>query len=412
VTYGLMVTMGQTTVPATPIAGAVNAVFPPYTQQFYKFNATSDVVEVIFTYESSFAITATLFNLGGETCSQTVTSGAASYFWNCNGLKGETYILLEGTNAIEQGAAQPTFNLQVNPIAPVTLTSTPAQATFALAPYYTTRFFQFAANGSESTQIEVQTNGAVQIELWSNDCDDGTQNENLLEFDCYEGTCLIPFSWDNGRYSNVSSTFYVTLTAFAPTQASISLLQGQSGTCVQPDSTELCDITWSVWNYGTGNNGFAAQEAASLRLYNQLVDAFCPPCGCPEISKSCNESIVEYVCMETYRACDSDGMQTSVCQDTCLDIQENCGYTFEQVGFPLLACNHNSYYTGSDDICTDIYGISVTDGTDVWLWIVISIVVVLAIVIIAAVIGFLAFKKFKHGRQTSTYESISGIEED
>jgi len=34
------------------------------------------------------------------------------------------------------------------------------------------------------------------------------------------------------------------------------------------------------------------------------------------------------------------------------------------------------------------------------------------IVIIAAVIGFLAFKKFKHGRQTSTYESISGIEED
>merc|ERR1712110_574338 len=415
VTYGLMVTMGQSTAPVVDITNPVSAVFPPYTQQSYKFTPTaSNVVEVIFTYESSFPITATLFNIGNNvTCQEEITSGVASYFWNCNGLSGDSYILLEGESGVSDAPNQPTFTLEVNEISPVTLTSTAADVTFASGPYLTTRFFQFNANGSESTQIQVTTNGAVQVELWSNVCgDEDTNNENLLEFYCYGSTCLIPFSWDSGSYSNVSSQFMVTLTGFAPTTASVSLLQGQSQTCVQPEDTDLCEITWSVWNYGTDENGFAAQEAASLRLYNQLVNAFCPPCGCPEISKSCNESIVEYVCMETYRACDSDGMQTSVCQDTCLDVQENCGYTFEQVGLPLLSCNHNSYYVGDDEICTDIYGITVTDGTDVWLWIVIAVVAVLAILIIAAVIGLIAFKKYKHGRQTSTYESISGIEED
>ena len=413
VTFGVMATLGQSGAAIQQLDGsAVTGVFPAYTKQFYSFTPASEssVIEITFSTESSFDITATLINLGGEVCEQQISEDA-SYFWNCNGMKGEFYILLETSGNTSPLPVLPTFTLQVQEYTPTTLSNTPTAVSFAAAPYTTTRFFQFAASANQSTQIEVGTNGAVFIELWSNTCDD-TDNNSLFQFACYESTCLIPFSWDIGIYPDVSQTFYLSVQGFAPTEANVTLLAGQANTCVQPEPTDLCDITWSVWNYGTGDQGFAAQEAASLRLYNQLVDAFCPPCGCPEISKSCNESLIEYVCTETYRACDSNGMQASVCQDTCFDVQENCGYTFEEVGLPLLACNHNSYYTGNDDICTDVYGITVTDGTDTWLWIVIAVVAVVAILIIAGVIGFLAFKKFKHGRQTSTYESISGIEED
>ena len=147
---------------------------------------------------------------------------------------------------------------------------------------------------------------------------------------------------------------------------------------------------------------------ASIRLYQELLDAFVPPCE--EVSKSCNNSLIEFVCTQTYRACDYSGYQASICKDSCNDVEENCGKTFTSVGYPQFECNHNYYYSNDDEICEDIYDV-VSDDSDKFLWLILLIVLFFIVVIILAVAAFLGYKKYKSHRGYETLDDNGQYQE-
>merc|ERR1712137_497955 len=228
-------------------------------------------------------------------------------------------------------------------------------------------------NEAESVQIdlEVLQGPAVTLEIWDNSCGGAfNSNQVLTSFTCYSGHCLMPFSWADGDIFNSTFSYYITVSGVAPAMYNLNIKVGEENTCYEPEEGDLCDVEWTVWDYGTGETGELGQASAALRSYNQLVNAFCS-CGCSEVSKACNDSLIEYACTQTYRA-----------------------------------CNHNFYYSNSDDICEDIYQITITDGTDVILYIVIVLVLLVLILLILGAVGFFVMKKVKASK-AGGYEKIA-----
>jgi hypothetical protein len=289
------------------------------------------------------------------------------------------------------------------------ITETSAEGKQFTSSSESSHFYVFSNNGGESVQIDLEvTQGpSVTIDIFDAQCSPSGGNQLLTSLTCYSGHCEIPFSWANGAVFNTSYTVYMTVSGFAPSSYNLQVYSGEEETCITPGDTDLCDISWSIWDYHSGDMGIENQASAAELLYNQLVTVFCPPCGCSEISSACNDSLIEYACTQTYRACNDNGLQTSVCEDTCEDIEENCGYTFEEVGLPWLSCNHNFYYGDFDSVCEDIYDITETDSSDTILWIVIVLVVLFILLLVLGAAGFFGYKKFKASRQKTSYDEIA-----
>jgi len=275
---------------------------------------------------------------------------------------------------------------------------------FTTNDYYV---FTLTEQDSITIQIDVTIGPAVTAQLISSDCAYGNLADYVLtSIDCFYGPCLIPISGAMGDLFNSSSPYYIIVSGVYPSQYNIAVLGGSDQTCTSPNTTgsDLCDVSWTVWNYQVGDTGFDNQNLAALRLYNQLVEAFVPTCE--DISESCNNSLIQYACTSTYRACDFNGFQASICGSSCQDVENNCGSTFEQVGLPLLSCNHNFYYTPGDAVCDDIYDVSDGNGGNKLLWLIALVVIFLVILIFGAIGAFLIYKKWKTSRQKGSYESI------
>ena len=351
---------------------------------------------------------------GPSSCASTETrSGATSYYWwGCvaeDSVRFQVTISTPSNLSVLPGGS---YSVTANSLSSVQLGASAISAEID-AFYQVERFYTFVADTSNSFVIDIElTQGpSIEVAVYGTNCTEG-QNTLVTALTCYYGPCPIPIDWSTTGFTN-DTQYYVVISGSAPAKYSISLLAGEAETCVEATNTTLCTmVDWNVWNYGTGEAGFEQQNTASIVLYNDLVARFCPPCECVELSSSCNDSLIEFACTQTYRACDTTGLQASICQDSCEDIEENCGYTFEEVGLPQYSCNHNFYYTDSDgnDVCDDIYGINDTSG-DKLLWLIVLIVVALILIVLIAVGAFIFYKKYQQAKRTGNYEAIQDANE-
>ena len=418
-----MATIGLTNASVTPLVSGVArsdpSLYQTNSQKVYSFSSPASVTMVSLSSPIDSVVASLFFTPPADQANSPKSCGKElsetySYFWGCTKLPSSDFkVIVSGDGAYSGPPISNTsYTIVAASLNPTTLTSTPQSIT--QSPPQTRSFFTVPVDVSQSLQVNITTSPSayLRVELWSNKCSTGGDNQIIDFFDCFGGTCLLSVSWSNGELPDESGivNYIITVTGTRQTTFSISYTAGEASNCVTPPETQLCSISWSIWDYGTGEAGFQAQEQASIRYYNQLVEAFCPPCACPEISKACNQSLVTYACTQTYRACNDDGFQTSTCQETCSDVETNCGLTFAQVGLPALSCNHNSYYLPTDDICLAIYGIG-SGESDVVLWVVIVIVVICVILILIGVALYLAFLKYKVARQLSSYETIAEVSE-
>jgi len=248
---------------------------------------------------------------------------------------------------------------------------------------------------SVSTPVDCKTPITMPVEyFWG--CESVAQDFNIIVSPVSSGDIVSPSATFNVE---VQSLGFTNLTLGSSSNQFISSYETKAFYVFSNNQAESVQIDLEV----------TKGPASAQRFYNQLLNAFCPPCGCSEVSSKCNNSLIEYACTQAYRACNDNGLQTSICEDSCQDIEENCGYTFSEVGLPWLSCGHNFYYGDFDDVCEDIYGITETDGTDVFLWIVIVLVVLFGLLIFLGIIGFFGYKKFK---AKNSYEKIEEVESD
>jgi len=339
-------------------------------------------------------------------------SGITSYYWwGCDKVASLTFRLTIAAPADLSVLPGANYTVTANSLSSSKLTDTDVTFQFT-KDQATQQFYTFTADTSNSFVINIALSQgpAIFVYVYNGNCT-GTENELITSLVCLYGPCSIPIDWSTAGFEN-GTQYYVVTEGIAPAQYSISLAAGEDQTCVEATGTTLCTmVEWNVWDYGTGEAGFEQQNAASIVLYNDLVARFCPPCECVELSSKCNDSLIEFACTQTYRACDTTGLQASICQDTCEDIEENCGYTFEEVGLPQYSCNHNFYYTDTDGstVCEDIYDIDVTSG-DKLLWLIVLVVVALILIVLIAVGAFIFYKKYKQKRMGS-YEAIQDANE-
>merc|ERR1712137_503142 len=422
VTFGIMATMaveaGNVVALADNVAVTGDITFTDTLYYSYSYTPSSNpIVSVSFTsaamnvesvqlimWESAYQVATSMNQLCVDLIGTPI-----SYFWQCNEAPSSFNIIVSPVTTNSMVLPNSTFTLNVHAMTFTNLTEESVTSkSFSSSIYQTTDFYVFSNNEAESVQIdlEVLQGPAVTLEIWDNSCGGAfNSNQVLTSFTCYSGHCLMPFSWADGDIFNSTFSYYITVSGVAPAMYNLNIKVGEENTCYEPEEGDLCDVKWTVWDYGTGETGELGQASAALRTYNQLVNAFCS-CGCSEVSKACNDSLIEYACTQTYRACNDNGLQTSICEDSCADIEENCGRTFTDVGLPWLSCNHNFYYSNSDDICEDIYQITITDGTDVILYIVIVLVLLVLILLILGAVGFFVMKKVKASK-AGGYEKIA-----
>jgi len=410
VTYGVMATYSTYTPETVALTSGT-----PFTQSYtndnsfyYTYTGNNEVTSI--TIRDGDNLDAQLLFLMNEPntrplCAATLTPPVQYYWGTCNILPDSFMIEVDSpTNDII--LTDSTFEIEVNSYSVNVLSETPTLVTFT-ETFEARAFHKFLLDDDDSVQLEVNVTQGTQIviSIWEDSC-----TQPLLETVCYSGTCLIPFAWSTGVLKPSTEYYYVTVDGYGPTSYSIVVDIGDEETCIETGSTELCDISWPTWNYANGQQGVDARNTAAIKFYTQLAEAFCPPCSCDQLSSSCNSSLIEFTCTQTYRACGDNGIQTSVCQDTCADIEDNCGMTFEQAGLPMFSCNHNFYYAEDNEICTDTYGITVTDSSDIILYIVVIIVAFLIVLILAAVVAFVVFKKYKPMLHKGGYEAIENPE--
>mmetsp|Transcript_62455 Transcript_62455/g.94323 ORF Transcript_62455/g.94323 Transcript_62455/m.94323 type:complete len:2246 (-) Transcript_62455:51-6788(-) len=420
--FGIMATMGTVSTPVTSLTnGQVYEQEFSYTMEdVYNYQSSAAIVSlevstsamnaelVVELWDTAYSQNATLTTNQKNSCMTSVTN-SLTYFWGCNPMPEANIVVSSSSSKIVLPGS--TYSIVASDLSFVDLGTPATGMKFSSGSSKTTHFYTFANEASDSVQIdlEVTSGTAVTLEIWDVHC---VSHSALLSMDCFSGHCLIPFSWANGDLFNSSRSYYLTVSGYYPSTYNLNVDIGEDSTCYEPDLGDdaLCsDVTWSIWNFET-TNGTTYQENSAARLYNQLVDAFCPPCGCVELSSACNSSLIQFACTQTFRACGSTGLQTSVCGETCEDIENNCGYTFEQVNLPEFSCNHNFYYSDSDEVCTEIYGIDSSSGSSIWLWIILSVVIVAIILAILAVVAFFGYKKYKARSANGNYEEIANNE--
>jgi len=349
----------------------------------------------------------TVDNVPAQSCitSSGTNAGVTNYYWwDCDDVSSISFQITFSTPKNLTVLPGMSYSVTANTLTSAVLSNTAISAQFDES-HSTEHFYTFTTDTSNSfvIDIEVLQGPAVFFSIYGGNCTEG-ENTYITGLVCLFGPCDIPIDWSTTGFQN-NTKYYVVVDGSAPSKYSISLLAGEDQTCVPATNTSLCTmVDWNVWNYGTGEQGFEQQNAASIVFYNDLLNRFCPPCECVELSSACNDSLIEFTCTQTYRACDTTGLQASICEDSCADVEENCGYTFQEVGLPQYSCNHNFYYSNDDEIC-DIYGNNDTSG-DKLLWLIVLIVVALILIVLIAVGAFIFYKKYQQAKRTGNYEAI------
>jgi len=411
ITYGVAYFFGTSSSPATALTSGVAATAPvPWATSeqvadYYIFAPSSGKVLSIDVVPSHPLISVASTVSGGDFCDQSFEGHFETWYCDANSAPASVVVSVDASAPVDLTVpAGETYSITASNFEFFNLTSANSSDSFS-GSSYETHYYTFNMNKNDAVQfdLEVLSGPAMKIQVFS-DC-----GSNLIsELTCYMGHCYLPVSWASGDLVVSGTPYHLTVTGRFPGEYTLDLLVGESQTCVPVTGATMCDIEWSVWNYGQGESGMNGTNLASIRLYNELVVAFIPPCE--EISKACNDSLKEFVCTQTYRACDYSGYQASICLDSCNDVEENCGKTFTAAGYPQFACSHNYYYANDDEICEDIYDV-VSDDSDKYLWLILLIVVFFIVVIFVAVGAFLVYKKYKSHRGYETLDDGSQYQE-
>jgi hypothetical protein len=338
-----------------------------------------------------------------------IISTPVQYFFGCSARSNYTFTVTPTVST----ATPPSTTYDISAVSsPITALTSPTTQTFQ-QDYETLSLYSFSVDSEVSLEvlIEVTVGPSVDVQLFSSTCDDNGNNVLIEEFTCYFGACVLPVSQRQGVVANSSTTavtYFVSVSGFSPAQYTISVSQGESQTCAVPneDDLQFCTIvSWSTWSYESDSNIIQDQDDTAQRRFDFLYLQFCPPCLCQELSEECNTSLIEYVCTQTFRACDFEGFETSVCLTSCQDVEQNCGGTFEEIGLPELSCNHNFYLSEDDPICTDIYQ-TTSSNSELILWIVVGVVLFIVVVVLVTVAAFVIYKQVQAKRRASSYEVL------
>lgn len=404
----------------------------PSSKQFFSFYSTNDfssydILEIIIlisndnnplhsnNYFNSFIIeSSSPFSsfLPSFNCLDEIIT-PVDYFWECSKIYENSFYLLIENNQEEEENEEANdfilpdliFTIEINEFSFINITELISVEKQFLTSFSSSHFYLLSNHLYQQEAIDlnfdVLLGPSISIEIYSSiDSNDecfSDNNKNLLisSFICYYGHCDFPFSWANGNLFNSSYSFYILISGSYPSTYNFNIQSGKDEICFYPSIYNgFCDISWSIWDYHGGQFNVDNQVNYAENLYSKLVNSFCPPCSCSQISSACNESLIQYACAQSFRACDEFGFESSICEHTCVSVEQNCGLTFEQVNLPYLSCNHNFYYSDYDSICQDIYDISLSDSTNIVLWIGISFGALVLLILILFVLSFFIYKKF------------------
>jgi len=423
VTHGVAYFFGASSKTSTPLASGTAVSAPAHWENletepdFYTFSPASDQVFVVDIVPSHPRVDVTSTISGGDLCEKSFEGHYEAWFCGANSAPGSMLLSVLATARDDMSVpVGQSYSITASNMGFTDLTSTNVtDKTFTStgSDQLETHYYSFTMTSNVAVQfdIEVLSGPAVQVSIYS-DC-----GKTLIsEVVCFLGHCYLPVSWASGDLAVTSTPYHLTVRGRSPAKYNLGIMVGEAQTCIPVTGSTMCDVEWSVWNYGQGEAGMNGTNLASIRLYHELLDAFVPPCE--EVSKACNESLIEFVCTQTYRACDESGYQASICLDSCNDVEEKCGKSFTQVGYPQFECNHNYYYSNDDEICQDIYDV-ISDDSDKLLWLILLIVLFFIIVIFIAIAVFFGYKKYKSKRGYETlddgnqYDEVhSGDDED
>ena len=405
VTFGILLTSNQ---PATPYnfvtlnSGTTSSSSVFFSSNVYSFTPANPASSlVILTTTSTVPLTVS------SSCD--VVSSPVQYFFGCSAQPKFTFTVEPTVTTLTPPSTQYNITATTANIQP--LSSTPLVGVFTQGDYEALLVFQVTVTSEESFEIvvDVTTGPSVEVQLWSAECVNGA-NQLIETFTCYFGTCVLPVSQRQGAVANATDAdiYYVTVSGYSPAAFGISVSQGESETCAIPneDDLQFCTIVdWSTWSYESETNIIVAQDETAQRRFDYLYLKFCPPCVCVELSEACNSSLTEYVCTQTFRACDYEGFETSICLTSCQDVEQNCGATFEDIGLPELSCNHNFYLAEDDPICENIYG-TTSSNSELILWIVVGVVLFIVVVVLISVAVVVGYKQVQAKRRASSYEVL------
>jgi ribosomal protein L31 len=209
--------------------------------------------------------------------------------------------------------------------------------------------------------LNVQQGSSVTVELWPELCTSATNTTTgtatvYSSYTCFTGaTCIVPFAWSSDllppRYTMRITSPTSSANAVA-TNYTLSYATAHNNCHQQPQAANLtfCSgINYSWWKYADSDN----LDAAASSTFDALVAAFCPECSCRQLSTNCLAALERYACEWTFRPCNSNGFKSTVCGNTCTEVEEACATTFLEAGLANLECNHNWYATSSESACQD-----------------------------------------------------------
>jgi len=256
-------------------------------------------------------------------------------------------------------------------------------------------------------EVIVQDGFAVEVQVWPANC--GLRVPPYVTIWCFQGQeCLIPFS-EPGNFGSFSpkqgyasglwSDATVRIVVVGESASyNIRSLVGQSA-CgpINPADTPFCSaagISGSAFGLSTS---FAAKDSFSQQFYNQLVQSFSQgTSACVELTPTCKQYLSQFACQESLRSCSGSGQVQHQTYSLCVNIVNECGQLWENVGLPQFNCEHNFYQGG-------ILWVSASDSDTVtppstavaapvnltWLWVVLAILgLIILVVIVFVVIRF------------------------
>eukprot|EP01096_Ripella_sp_DP13-Kostka_P008243 TRINITY_DN307_c0_g1_i2.p1 TRINITY_DN307_c0_g1~~TRINITY_DN307_c0_g1_i2.p1 ORF type:complete len:2786 (-),score=1480.75 TRINITY_DN307_c0_g1_i2:351-8603(-) len=363
--------------------------------------SSTNFLAVHYDVPSQFnkAITSTLTpSVTPFACSDSYTTNDF-YISGCHLKSGSLYNLVATVpNAVVPGL---TYSLTVSyvPATAVPTVGAAVVSTFEDSPY---GFWYFNRTSLKDSALEIQlelvSGPSVTVEVYVNDCSISLEDLVPLVITCYSGVCVVPFSWSSNNF-DVSSVYTIVVTGEAGSTYKLGYTSGSSN-CQAPykNTLKFCtDVDYPIWDNSTSLN----HDALAVQRYQQLYNAFCPPCSCRSISTACNDTLKQYACDESFPACDSDGFQSPVCRATCTDVVTTCGKTFNDVGLSELECSHN-FYLQNEKVC-QTYGAE--DDSSTLVMVLLIVLAVLVLLVILAALGYFVYYKVKAAK-SKDYEQI------
>jgi len=210
---------------------------------------------------------------------------------------------------------------------------------------------------SQRIELEVLSGQTVKVEIFGAPC----PHAPTITVYCYPGmVCTLPFPFE-GNFG----AFQYDISPFSPSSLSFNSLRivvsGQSatfrvrqlsgtGTC-NPISNGFCgatDVLRGQFIWGDLNT-FDAKHLRAQDRYHELVEKFrCPQtCACVDLSQECLNNLKRYACDESLQSCSDAGFALRPAAKLCSDVEATCKNSFQNAGFPELACFHSFYLSSA-----------------------------------------------------------------